>query len=262
MIDIHSHILPGLDDGSPDMDTSLKMVEIAASEGINTIVATPHFIPNDLELDRNLVLEKVEELNRCIKQHTDKDVKIYPGEEVFLSPEIPELYSEGKLITLFDQGKYLLIELPMVTIPPYTKEVIYSLNLKGLKPIIAHPERNREIARNVDKLRELISMGALAQVNSLSFYGVFGRNAKIAAEKIVKKGLAQMIATDSHTARARSPRFQKLYKSFSPKLIDIMMRQNPEKIMAGLDIKVSSEGYKKAAKMSMFQKISFFFSHN
>jgi protein-tyrosine phosphatase len=114
----------------------------------------------------------------------------------------------------------------------------------------------------VDKLRELISMGALAQVNSLSFYGVFGRNAKIAAEKIVKKGLAQMIATDSHTARARSPRFQKLYKSFSPKLIDIMMRQNPEKIMAGLDIEVSSEGYKKAAKMSMFQKISFFFSHN
>jgi len=262
MIDIHSHILPGVDDGSPDLETSLRMVEIAASEGISAIVATPHFIPKDKELDRNLVLEKVEELNQFIRQNTDKDVKIYPGEEVFLSPEIPELYSEGKLITLFDKGKYLLIELPMVSIPPYTKQVIYSLNLKGVKPIIAHPERNREIAKDVDKLRELISLGALAQVNSLSFYGVFGSSAKNAAEKIVKRGLAQFIATDSHTARARSPRFQKLYKSFSPKFIDIMMRQNPERVFSGLDIEVSPEGYKKAAKMSMFQKIAFFFGYN
>jgi len=261
MIDIHSHILPGLDDGSPDMDTSLKMVEIAASEGINAIVATPHFIPRDRELDRNLVLEKVQELNEYVKKNTDKDIKIYPGEEVFLSPEIPELYSQGKLITLFDEGRYLLIELPLISIPHYTKQVIYSLNLKGVKPIIAHPERNREIARNVAKLDELISMGALAQVNSLSFYGVFGRSTKVAAEKIVKKGLAQFIATDSHTARARSPRFQKLYKMFSPKFLDIMMEQNPKRIMAGLDIEVSPEGYRKAAKMNMFQKIAFFFGY-
>lgn len=261
MIDIHSHILPGLDDGSPDMETSIKMLEIVASEGIRTIVATPHFIPRDKEIDRNVVLEKVDELNQYIQHNTHLDVTIYPGEEVFLSPDIPDLYSEGKLITLFDNGKYLLLELPMTSIPPYTKEIIYLLNLKGVKPIIAHPERNQEIARNVDKLSELISMGALAQVNSLSFYGVFGRNAKESAEKIVRKGLVQFIATDSHTPRARSPRFHKLYKKFSPRFIDIMMRQNPEKLMNGLEIEISPEDYRKTAEMNLFRKIAFYFGY-
>jgi len=261
MIDIHSHILPGIDDGSPDMESSIKMVAIAASEGIHTMLATPHFIPGDKEIDRDQVLEKVSELNQYIRQNTDLDMTIYPGEEVFLSPDIPELYSQGKLVTLFDEGKYLLIELPMMSIPSYTKEVIYSLNTKGVKPIIAHPERNQVIARNVDKLSELVSMGALVQVNSLSFYGVFGSNAKKTAEKIVRKGLAQFIATDCHTPRARSPRFQKLYKKFSPRLIDIMMRQNPEKLMTGREIEVSPEGYKKAAKMNIFRKIAFYFGY-
>lgn len=258
MIDIHSHILPGIDDGSPDMETSIRMAEIAASEGIKEMVATPHFIPKDKEIDKVQVMKKVDELNRFIRQNTDIDITVYPGEEVFLSPEIPDLFSQGKLVTLFDGGKYLLVELPMMSIPPYTKDIIYSLNLKGVKTIIAHPERNREVDRDIEKLKELVDLGALVQVNSLSFYGVFGKDAKNTAWKIIENGLAQFIATDCHTARARSPRFLKMQEMLPAGLIDLLMRQNPEKVRAGQEIEVSPEGYKKSGKMSFFKKVAFF----
>lgn len=257
MIDIHSHILPGIDDGSPDMETSTRMAEIAASEGIDIMVATPHFIPKDKEIERDRVLKKTEELNEYIK-NAGLDVAVYPGEEVFLSPEVPDLFSQGKLITLFDGGKYLLVELPMMSIPPYTKDVLHGIMLKGIRPIIAHPERNREIAQDIDKLTELVALGALVQVNSLSFYGVFGREAKHAAQRIVGEGMAQFMATDCHTARARSPRYLKTAQMLPQGLIDLLMRENPEKVMAGMDIDSSSGGYRKNGKMNLFQRLAFF----
>ncbi|MCR4431969.1 MAG: hypothetical protein NUV45_13245 [Tepidanaerobacteraceae bacterium] len=258
MIDIHSHILPGIDDGSPDMETSIRMAEIAASEGIEIMVATPHFISKDKEIERERVLKKTEELNEYIKSRVGLDIAVYPGEEVFISPDVPDLFSQGKLITLFDGGKYLLVELPMMSIPPYTKDVLHALMLKGVKPIIAHPERNREIARDMAKLRELVSLGALVQVNSLSFYGVFGREAKHAAQRIVGEGMAQFMATDCHTARARSPRYLKTEQILPRSLINLLMRENPEKVMTGRDIDVSGGGYRKNGKMNFFQKVAFF----
>ncbi|MDI3481987.1 MAG: protein-tyrosine phosphatase [Tepidanaerobacteraceae bacterium] len=258
MIDIHTHILPGIDDGSPDLETSIKMAEIAASEGIDIMVATPHFIPKDKEIERDRVLKKTEELNEYIKNKAGLDIAVYPGEEVFLSPEVPDLFSQGKLITLFDGGKYLLVELPMMSIPPYTKDVLHALMLKGAKPIIAHPERNREIARDLDRLKELVSLGALVQVNSLSFYGVFGRDAKHTAQRIVAEGMAQFMATDCHTARARSPRYLKTLQMLPQSKINLLMQENPEKVMTGRDIEASSERDKKSGKMNLFQKLTFF----
>lgn len=257
MIDIHSHILPGLDDGSPDLATSLKMAEIAASEGIKKMVATPHFIPKEKEQERGKVLEKIRELN-CVLKEKGIDLEVYPGEEVFLSPEIPELLDEGKIITLFDGGKYLLVELPMMSIPPYALNIIHSIHLRGVTVILAHPERNREIAADVKRLRDFIRLGVLVQVNSLSLLGVFGSTCKKVAEKIVREGMAHIIATDCHTARSRSPRMKKALSMLDGRTGHILTVENPTLIMEGKKIEVPKEGYK-ARPIGLVRKLAMFF---
>ncbi|MCG0274846.1 MAG: hypothetical protein L5655_01610 [Thermosediminibacteraceae bacterium] len=258
MIDLHAHILPGIDDGSPDLETSFKMAEIAASEGIKKMVATPHFIPKEKELERDLILEKVDELNKLIKQK-GIDLEVYPGQEVFLSPDIPELLDEGRLITLFDGGKYLLVELPMMSIPLYALNILHSIHLRGVRVILAHPERNREIAADINRLRDFVRVGALVQVNSLSLMGVFGSNCRKTAEKILKAGLAHFIATDCHTARSRAPRMKKALIAIDEKTASILTEENPGLVMEGKEIEVPSAGYKPGC-LSVAKKIALFFS--
>ncbi|HHY71568.1 MAG TPA: capsular biosynthesis protein [Thermoanaerobacterales bacterium] len=257
MIDIHSHILPDIDDGAEDMETAIKMAEIAVSEGITKMIATPHFIEEDREIEKEKVLEKVNELNSALKQQSI-DLEILPGEEIFLTPNIAKLYEEDRILTLCNQKKYILIELPLMTIPLYAKDVIHSLTLKGLRVIIAHPERNREISKDMGKLKEFLKMGALVQVNTLSLMGVFGRRAKHTAQKIIRFGMANFLATDCHTPRSRSPRMQEARKRLSQADAELLMETNPAKILTNEDIKpidVSSRG----KGMSFLKRMTVFF---
>ena len=166
MIDIHSHILPAIDDGSPNLITSIKMAQIAVSEGITEMIATPHFIEKDKETDKNTIIQKVEELNRELA-HRSIDLTILPGQEIFLTPGVPDLYDRGKLLTLCDGDKYLLVELPLMSIPLYALDVIHSLKLKGLNVILAHPKETSKSLETPVAL-EFIKIGALVQVNSLT----------------------------------------------------------------------------------------------
>lgn len=256
MIDIHSHILPGLDDGSPDMETSIKMARIAISEGITKMIATPHFIEDDKELDRGEVIDKVKQLNLEFSER-NLDLEIFPGEEVFLTPNIVRLYEEGKIITLCDQNRYVLVELPLMSLPTYCMDIIYSFKLKGITVIIAHPERNREIARDQELLKEFIKIGALVQVNSLSLTGVFGRKAKYAAEKIVRSGMTHFIATDCHTARSRSPRIKKALNNIPQSGAKLMLFDNPNRIIKGEDID-NFEGSYSGKGISFFERLALF----
>lgn len=258
MIDIHSHILPGLDDGSPDMETSVKMARIAVSEGITGMIATPHFIEKDREIEKEKILESVANLNRELRER-GVDLQIFPGQEVFLTPGVPELYEKGRLLALGGQDKYLLVELPIMSIPVYAADVIYSLILKGVRVIIAHPERNRDIARQPEKINEFIEIGALVQVNTLSLLGVFGSGAKGAATFFIKKGLTHFLATDCHTARARSPRARKALDMLNPGMAELLAVENPSRVLEGKDIEASGRGYRgRGRDISLWKKISLF----
>lgn len=259
MIDIHSHILPNIDDGAENIETSIKMAQIAESEGIKKMIATPHFIAEDKEIEKKDVLKKVKKLNTILKQQSI-DLEILPGEEIFLTPNIPELYEKDRILTLCNKGKYILIELPMMSIPLYTKDVIHSLALKGLTVIIAHPERNIEIQKDANKLREFLHMGALAQVNTLSLHGVFGRRAKHSAEEIIGSGLVHFLATDCHTPRARSPRMQKAKKLLHPADAKLLLSANPKKVLQSQDIRVDIDCSRtKKKKNTFFHRIATFF---
>mgnify|MGYP001029673840 CR=1 FL=1 len=256
MIDIHSHILPAIDDGSPNLITSIKMAQIAVSEGITEMIATPHFIEKDKETDKNTIIQKVEELNRELA-HRSIDLTILPGQEIFLTPGVPDLYDRGKLLTLCDGDKYLLVELPLMSIPLYALDVIHSLKLKGLNVILAHPERNIEIARNPGRLREFIKIGALVQVNSLTLFGVLGKNAKHTAENIINSGMAHFIATDCHTARTRSPRIKRIMKFLTEDAAKLLLKDNPSKVLKGKDIDSKLEAYD-GKDIGFFKKLTVF----
>jgi protein-tyrosine phosphatase len=204
MIDLHAHILPGLDDGAPDLGEALSMAWLAVEDGIVSLVATPHVTGDHYRTDRTTILSAVEQLNN----HLDKyqiPLKILPGAEYRLEPDLPERLARGELLTLNDGGRYLLVELPAAFVPPYTERVLYELQLQGVTPIIAHPERNASFCRRPDLLQALVSRGVPAQVTAGSLTGMFGREAVRMAFYFLECGLAHFVASDAHSSVGRTP---------------------------------------------------------
>lgn len=227
-VDIHSHIIPAVDDGAKDISAAIEMLKLASINGTTLIVATPHFISGALENNCKLVQEKCTELRR-LAGNEGIDITICPGSEVFISPDIPELFDKGIICTLNDT-LYILIELPMVGIPLYTDDVLYSLKLKGLIPILAHPERNRDIQKDPSILIRLVSKGILAQANSSSITGVYGRKIHNVVMNLIKMGLIQFVASDAHTCRGRSPKLieaaKLVQKKFGQEMVERLFFQN------------------------------------
>ncbi|ACV64779.1 Protein-tyrosine-phosphatase [Desulfofarcimen acetoxidans DSM 771] len=239
MIDVHSHILPGLDDGSPDLQTSLAMASAAVENGIGTIVATPHFIPGVMENRRDKVLEAV----RALQSHIDREklpLSILPGTEAYCDIALPALVKSGEVLTVNDGGRYLLMELPMATVPQYTEHVIYELKLLGITPVIAHPERNKGIASDPSFLYKLVSNGVLAQVNATSLLGEYGESVKAAALQFLKLRWVHFLATDAHSPGRRLASLVKA-SDYIEKILQIeteWIRKNPQLLINNADINV------------------------
>lgn len=207
MLDLHSHILPGIDDGAKDLGTALAMAGIAVGDGITTMVATPHFMEGEIDNTRELVLAKCREYEQVLAKK-NLPLKIIPGTEVYLSPNIPERMKRGELMTINDTGKYLLVELPMQSVPSWVEQVMFELNVLGVTPIIAHPERNGELAGDIELVARLVDKGCLLQINGGSLTGLYGKQIKKTADHLVKQGLFHFIGSDAHSAGGRSPRLK------------------------------------------------------
>lgn len=211
MIDLHCHILPDIDDGPQSPDESIKMLKIAASEGICTIAATHHF--NVEEHTPESYLSRLDDGFKKLQPHMEElsfNIEILSGAEVYISPVLLSIDNLEKLC--INNGRYLLVELPMLDIPQYTEEVIYSLRLRGMVPIIAHPERNRRIAKNPELLRPLIKLGALSQVNAGSITGHIGRDVQRCVKHMFKRSLAHFISSDAHDSHKRVPQIKNAAK--------------------------------------------------
>lgn len=236
MIDLHTHILAGLDDGSKNMAESLSMARVAREDGIHTIVATPHVLQGVFDNDKNKILAAVRTLNQNL-QEQDIAVNILPGAEYYLEADLPLKLSQGELLTINDNGRYLLVELPSAFIPEYTAQVLYEIQLQGVTPIIAHPERNAGFARQPDILQELISRGVLAQITSASITGLFGKRVKKTAFSFLKQGLAHLVSSDAHSPHGRAPLLSQAHreieKHHGSHIAQLLVIQNPGSIIEG-----------------------------
>lgn len=212
MIDLHCHILPGLDDGARNLREAIAMAKMAEEDGIEKIVATPHLFRRHGDFqDLSLIEEKYQELCAALKEH-NVHLEIFTGAEVRISHDlIPEIKKNKKQLVL-NQSSYLFIEFPSDHVFSGAKNLLFDLMNEGVTPIIAHPERNSVFIRNPEILYELIERGGLAQANSGSFLGVYGSRTAEAVTHFLKLGLIHFIATDGHNTRSIVPRLSEAVK--------------------------------------------------
>jgi protein-tyrosine phosphatase len=204
MIDLHCHILPGLDDGSGSVEESLAMARTALRDGIHTVVATPHSLDGLYLNPLKEVSDAVESLKRALAEN-GLDLRLCLGADVHLCPAMVERVQKGEAITINNAGRYLLLELPPQILPDRLREEIFSLKIHGITPIITHPERHPAIQRDLRLLREMISLGALAQVTAMSVSGEFGGFVMACAEAMLGHRLVHIIASDAHSPDNRPP---------------------------------------------------------
>lgn len=202
MIDLHCHILPGVDDGAQSLSDSLNMARKAIEQGIHTIVATPHHLNNSYQNPKRQILDRVEELNKLLHQE-NVDVTILPGQEVRVYGEILEGYAAGEILPV-NHTPYVLVEFPSNHVPRYTEKLFYELQMNGLIPIIVHPERNREIIERSDLLYQLVKKGALTQITAASICGDFGKKIRSFSFQLIENNLTHFIASDAHNITNRS----------------------------------------------------------
>ena len=216
MIDIHCHILHGIDDGPRTLKESVEMGEAAVQDGIRTIVATPHTLNGVYQNHRATILSRIQELRSALRRPGASsmppvsidvlpDLKILPGADVYFSEKMFAGLEEGKALTVGDGGKYLLLEFPSQGVPYRAEVALFELITGGITPIISHPERNWEFARRPQRYGDMILSGCLGQVTAMSLTGGFGEPVRQLAEKMLRAGWIHFIASDAHSVKDRSP---------------------------------------------------------
>lgn len=235
MIDIHCHILPGIDDGAKDINDSIEMAKQAVNEGITSIIATPHHKNGKYENTKQQIIQKVAELNQALQQQ-NIPLQILPGQESRIYGEMLEDYHKGQLLSLNNTGKYIFVELPSSHVPRYTEKLLFDLQLQGLTPIIVHPERNTEIIESPDLLYNLVKKGACSQVTAASLTGAFGKKIKKFSLQLIETNLTHFIASDAHNVSTRSFKMNEAIsivdKEFGLDYI-YMFRENAELLVNG-----------------------------
>lgn len=211
MIDIHCHILPGIDDGATTIDDALEMARYAVEQGITTIVATPHHRNGRYETPKSTILERVDRLNQQLKS-AQIPLTILPGQESRIFGEMIESYNNDELLSLNDHQQYILVEFSNSHIPKYAKQLLFDLQQRGLVPVIVHPERNPIIMKNPDLLYEMVKAGALTQVTAASVVGKFGKNIQKFTLQLIEHHLAHFVASDAHNITNRSFHLRDAYE--------------------------------------------------
>ncbi|HJF68495.1 tyrosine-protein phosphatase [Staphylococcus kloosii] len=210
MIDIHNHILPGIDDGPKDIAQSIDLLQQAKSQGITGIIATPHHLSprytNNIQNVKSLINEMMQ-----IPAIRNIGITIYHGQEIRLTDQIVDEITKGNISGLND-SQYLLIEFPSNEVPLYTKQLFYELQLMGFIPIIAHPERNKILANDLNMLFDLINIGALSQLTASSLLGNLGKKIQKTSLKMINYELAHFVASDAHHSVSRPFEIKQLFK--------------------------------------------------
>ena len=245
LIDTHCHLLPGIDDGPANLETALAMAEAAVADGVAAVIVTPHYITGLYEPSPDSIRQAVSGLSEYLRSQGIA-LELYLGCEAALDPALPRWCREGAVLTLAERGKHVLVEMPASEVPGYTEEVLYQLQLAGLTPVLAHPERNSRIQRDPGWLARMVERGVLVQVTAASLTGHFGRKVEKLARQLVKNGTVHLIATDAHSTGGRGPRLKPALRALAPVLTDEalgwLFSENPAAIVEGRDIRSFTAG--------------------
>lgn len=259
MFDLHSHILPGIDDGPKEMEGSLQLARLAVQEGITHVVATPHHKNGLWDNEKEQIVEHVKKLQYELDAK-QIPLTIFPGQEVRIHGELLENIEANQIQFIDEQEQYLLIEFPTKSVPVYTDRLFYELMQKGVVPIIVHPERNRIFYKEPDRLKSLVEKGALAQLTAGSYTGGFGQTIQTFSRQLIEADLVHFIASDAHDAVKRPFLMRDAYEQVTNEFGQIKVdqfQQTTQDILNGVWVippSPSSIQKQKLFSLKIFQK--------
>ena len=234
MIDLHSHILPGMDDGAQSLQDSLAMARMAVDSGITAMVATPHCVD-----DRRNEAHGAWMLLREALHENEIPLHLFLGMEIFGTHDTARMLQDGELLTL-NASRYPLIEFSFRSDGEEETNILYSVCKAGFRPVVAHPERYAYIQENPQILNTWCKMGCLLQVNRGSLVGRFGHRAQELSVELVKRNFITAIASDAHSYRLRTPWMKDvrhlLAQEISREYSRLLLHDNPKKIIKNEDI--------------------------
>ncbi|WP_334352066.1 tyrosine-protein phosphatase [Companilactobacillus sp. HBUAS56257] len=238
LIDLHCHILPGVDDGSKDMQMSLDLARAAVDQGITNSLVTPHHMDGEYTNHKQDVIRKTDEFQQAL----DKEgipLTVFASQEVHLTGELMNAIAQNDVLFMDETNRYLLLELPHSGVPEYTADMIFDLTTRGITPVIAHPERNHGFQENPDKIYDFVRMGCLTQLTSSSYLGVFGKHVQELTENIIKANLGFVFSSDAHNFKGRrylmKEAFEKLKKEEGVRKAELF-NLNARSVINGEDV--------------------------
>ena len=232
-------MVPGIDDGSANLAESITMVQMALEDGTTSLIATPHQLGKNCHVTAEIIKDTVESLQAAVDAE-EIPVVVRPGADIRIDPELPKLLKQGKVLTLADKGKHVLLELPHDTYYPID-QLLKSLRKQGLVGILSHPERNRGIIKNPDVMWDVVEAGGLLQITAASLTGAFGSSCQEIAELAVDEGLLHFIASDAHDTKHRPFGMRDAYDTIcdmaGEELADLVCCENPARVFEGDDVR-------------------------
>lgn len=261
MIDTHSHILPGIDDGARTFEDSLNIIRVLANQGVTEIIATPHYVVDTIYASTRSENSKLlKELQKRLAEESI-DVKLHLGNELYIDGSIKDLLAKRTIATMAG-GAYLLVELPLNDEFPNYADILGELMASGYKVVLAHPERYAIIQEDYQVLENLCEMGVLLQCNLGSFLGKYGRRAEKLVVKIAQERRIFLLGSDIHSARHNdkvTKAIRKLHKYYSNEELDEILIENPRKMLESKKPvapkkKASSRGTNKTRKAGSKKK--------
>lgn len=240
MIDLHCHILPGIDDGSRNMEESLAMAKMAVESGVRAIAATPHCsIPDRYDNYNGPELLERMELFKEYLQKEEIPLQVYPGMEVYATEELPELLKAGKLMTIAG-SRYLLVEFGFHEDPEWVEILLETILNQNYVPLVAHPERYAFIRRNPGLAYRYVRMGCALQMNKASILGRFGQSVQELSMELLACRLITCVASDAHSNTVRTPHMKEVREylddTFGKGCGQLLLMDNPERILKNEEI--------------------------
>ena len=240
MIDIHSHVLPGIDDGSDSMETSLILLEMAAESGVDTLVTTPHCnIPDEVDNYLSPELESLWERLNEEKNRAGIPIQLCRGMEIFATEALPELLQQGRVWTL-NGTDWFLMEFAFHEDTDFCNEVLSRCRALGFRPVIAHPERYSFIQEDPQLAFEWCTRGYALQVNKGSLLGRFGPKVRHTAQLLMDHGLVACVASDAHNPYQRSTHMAEirdyLIDEYGGDYAWLLLEENPKRILGGREL--------------------------
>lgn len=239
IIDLHSHILPGFDDGASDDAEFLAMARAAVRGDTVRMAATPHYDPENPGMEVDAVAVAVREHSGLLRGE-GIELELIPGVEVRINAGLYRLAREGGglvRLTLGDGSKYLLSDLPLIDMPSAAADILFQVQLCGFIPILAHPERNRYLATRREEVREMMDRGVEMQVNGGSLEGLYGNTARRSALALLDEGIARLVASDAHSSNGRGADLSGAARIIAERLGKeaqrVLLEVNPERVLAG-----------------------------